>query len=219
MFWRQKPAIVMVGLFEHIKHVDKDYDSSTQSPPYFDVSSNVINVTSFVGQSSHLHCTVRDLGDKSVSWIRKSDLQVLTSNTFTFTGDQRFSAHMGSNDLWTLQLKFTQLKDAGEYQCQINTEPKISHSVFLYVKEAEARIDSPTNKEVHVQHQSRVQLRCVVDLGDQQESAAVFWYLNGKTIDWLGQTGPGRGVQVRYILLISWVENKSLQYLHKRFLF
>ena len=28
-----------------------------------------------------------------VSWIRKSDLHVLTSDGLTFTGDQRFSAH------------------------------------------------------------------------------------------------------------------------------
>lgn len=50
-----------------------------------------------------------------VSWIRKSDLHVLTSDGLTFTGDQRFSAHFerphedrGEADevdvgLWTLQ--------------------------------------------------------------------------------------------------------------------
>jgi len=27
-------------------------------------------------------------------------------------------------------------------------------------------------------------------------SAAVFWYLDGHALDWLGQTGRGRGVQV-----------------------
>ena len=53
-----------------------------------------------------------------MSWIRKSDLHVLTSDGLTFTGDQRFSAHFERpNDdrggggaaaevnvgLWTLQ--------------------------------------------------------------------------------------------------------------------
>ena len=50
-----------------------------------------------------------------VSWIRKSDLHVLTSDGLTFTGDQRFSAHFerphdddGTGEeagvgLWTLQ--------------------------------------------------------------------------------------------------------------------
>ena len=53
-----------------------------------------------------------------VSWIRKSDLHVLTSDGLTFTGDQRFSAHFerphtddddatGEADvgLWTLQAR------------------------------------------------------------------------------------------------------------------
>ena len=70
-----------------------------------------------------------------MSWIRKSDLHVLTSDVLTFTGDQRFSAHHASDsDSWALQIKYTQLRDEGEYQCQVNTEPKISFSVFLSVK-------------------------------------------------------------------------------------
>ena len=70
-----------------------------------------------------------------VSWIRKADLHVLTSDVLTFTGDQRFSAHHPvDTDAWTLQIKYTQLRDAGEYQCQVNTEPKISFSVFLQVE-------------------------------------------------------------------------------------
>jgi len=42
-----------------------------------------------------------------------------------------------------------------------------------------------------------VKLTCVVDLGSSgAQSAAVFWYLDGQALDWLGQTGRGRGVQV-----------------------
>ena len=68
-----------------------------------------------------------------------------------------------------------------------------------YFAEAKARIEGPDNKEVHVKQRSRVKLTCVVDLGrgHGQDSAAVFWYLDGKALDWLGQTGPGRGVQVK----------------------
>ena len=67
-----------------------------------------------------------------------------------------------------------------------------------YFTEAKARIEGPDDKEVHVKQRSRVKLTCVVDLGrgHGQDSAAVFWYLDGKALDWLGQTGPGRGVQV-----------------------
>ena len=88
-----------------------------------------------------------------VSWIQKSSLHVLTSSVITFTGttllvkhlpnhwpnfltagDNRFSClHSAQSDTWTLQIRYTQLRDLGEYQCQVNTEPKISMSVFLHV--------------------------------------------------------------------------------------
>lgn len=81
--------------------------------------------------------------------------------------------------------------------------------MFYYcaIAEAKARIESPRNKEVHVRRRSRVRLTCVVDLGGQGQgqgrgrgpevnAAAVFWYLDGRALDWVGQTGPGRGVQV-----------------------
>jgi hypothetical protein len=41
-----------------------------------------------------------------LSWIRKADLQVLTSDTITFTGDKRFSClHRDKTDTWTLQIR------------------------------------------------------------------------------------------------------------------
>ena len=53
---------------------------------------------------------------------------------FLTAGDNRFSClHSAQSDTWTLQIRYTQLRDLGEYQCQVNTEPKISMSVFLHV--------------------------------------------------------------------------------------
>ena len=69
-----------------------------------------------------------------MSWIQKSSLHVLTSSVITFTGDSRFRClHSEQSDTWTLQIRYTQQRDMGEYQCQVNTEPKISMSVFLHV--------------------------------------------------------------------------------------
>ena len=90
-------------------------------------------------------CVLRSLRSQ-VSWIRKADLHVLTSGPHTFTGDLRFSSRHSQDpklrakgqDNWILQIKPTQLKDAGEYQCQVNTEPKISYSVFLKVRGKES---------------------------------------------------------------------------------
>ncbi|XP_030753870.1 zwei Ig domain protein zig-8-like [Sitophilus oryzae] len=62
-----------------------------------------------------------------VSWIRKRDLHILTVGILTYTSDQRFQVirpEKSSN--WTLQIKFPQIRDSGIYECQVNTEPKIS---------------------------------------------------------------------------------------------
>ena len=32
------------------------------------------------------------------------------------------------------QIKYAELRDSGQYQCQVNTEPKMSESVFLSVR-------------------------------------------------------------------------------------
>ena len=32
------------------------------------------------------------------------------------------------------QIKYAELRDSGQYQCQVNTEPKMSKSVFLSVR-------------------------------------------------------------------------------------
>lgn len=37
------------------------------------------------------------------------------------------------SDKWTLQIKFPQLRDSGIYECQVNTEPKMSMAFRLNV--------------------------------------------------------------------------------------
>lgn len=38
-----------------------------------------------------------------------------------------------NSDNWTLQIKFPQLRDTGIYECQVNTEPKMSMAFRLNV--------------------------------------------------------------------------------------
>jgi Immunoglobulin I-set domain len=55
-----------------------------------------------------------------VSWMRKRDLHILTSNNFLYTGDQRFSVvHPQDTDEWNLKIEYAQPKDAGTYECQV----------------------------------------------------------------------------------------------------
>ena len=69
-----------------------------------------------------------------VSWIRKRDLHILTFGQTTYTNDGRFSViKSASGDMWTLRIRSVQIRDAGLYECQVSSEPKISKAVRLKV--------------------------------------------------------------------------------------
>ncbi|CAG9759356.1 unnamed protein product [Ceutorhynchus assimilis] len=103
--------------------------------PYFDAMTPR-NVTALVGKSAYLSCRVRNLGNKTVSWIRHRDIHILTVGSYTYTSDQRFQAnHHIETDEWTLQIKWAQKRDAGIYECQISTQPVRSYFVNLNVVE------------------------------------------------------------------------------------
>ncbi len=49
--------------------------------PYFDTEEMNTNVTISEGSALvHLPCRVKQLGERTLSWIRKKDLQILTGN-------------------------------------------------------------------------------------------------------------------------------------------
>uniref|UniRef100_A0A182YF63 Ig-like domain-containing protein n=1 Tax=Anopheles stephensi TaxID=30069 RepID=A0A182YF63_ANOST len=107
--------------------------ASKWEEPYFD-DTTPTNVTGLVGKSAYLSCRVKNLGNKTVSWIRHRDIHILTVGSYTYTSDQRFQAtHHKNIDDWTLQIKWAQKRDAGIYECQISTQPVRSFFVTLSV--------------------------------------------------------------------------------------
>lgn len=69
-----------------------------------------------------------------MSWIRVRDNHILTVDRLTFIADDRYQAfYVDSTGLWTLQIKYVQARDAGLYECQVGTEPKVSARAHLHV--------------------------------------------------------------------------------------
>ena len=62
---------ICLGVYEHVWNSA----SLSNTYPYFDATQER-NVTSFVGQVTHLHCTVRDIGDRRFT-------PILTLNSLT----------------------------------------------------------------------------------------------------------------------------------------
>ncbi|KAI5744588.1 hypothetical protein M8J76_003594 [Diaphorina citri] len=73
--------------------------------PIFD-NNTVTNMTVQLGGTAYLHCRVRNLGERTISWVRRRDWHILTSGLFTYTNDARFQVLHGEGaDDWTLQIK------------------------------------------------------------------------------------------------------------------
>lgn len=62
-------------------------------------------------------------------------LSATESTTLNGNGGSGNGASSGGNGNgpWTLQIKYVQARDAGLYECQISTEPKVSARIFLHV--------------------------------------------------------------------------------------
>ncbi|XP_071449921.1 zwei Ig domain protein zig-8-like [Hetaerina americana] len=170
--------------------------------PYFDDVSPR-NVTAIVGQSAILNCRVKHLGDRTVSWMRKRDLHILTSSIFTYTGDARFGViHPEGSDEWNLRVEYVQKRDAGIYECQVNTEPKINMAILLNVEDKTSELvatsfgsRSPPRKsnkaaqasiwgpeEIHVKKGSTISLTCSVNVPSTPPSS-VLWYRGSSVVD------------------------------------
>ncbi|XP_076060058.1 uncharacterized protein LOC143036508 [Oratosquilla oratoria] len=118
------------------------------------------NVTAVIGHTARLPCSVVNLGLKEVSWIRHRDLHILTVSYITYTNDDRFKVHHveGSED-WVLEISSVAFADAGVYECQVSTSPKIFLPVHLNVLGvSRARIPGP--ESIYVRAGSTIRLQC-----------------------------------------------------------
>ncbi|KAL5275998.1 hypothetical protein ACFFRR_001678 [Megaselia abdita] len=124
---------------------DTNYISET---PYFEEAVSK-NVTAIAEDVAILKCRVKNKKNRTVSWMRKRDLHILTTNIYTYTGDQRFSViHPPGSDDYDLRIEYTQPKDTGIYECQVNTEPKMNLALHLQITDIEDDIDPSQNMAI-----------------------------------------------------------------------
>ncbi|XP_017766802.1 PREDICTED: lachesin-like isoform X3 [Eufriesea mexicana] len=158
-------------------------------PEFDDISPR--NVTVIVGHTAELNCFIKHRGDRVISWIRKRDLHILTSSIFAYTGDGRFSVkHPEASDEWSLLINYVQQRDAGVYECQVNTEPKMNLAFVLTVEAAEAKILGP--EDVYVKKGSTISLTCTVNVPSTPPSI-VFWHHGGALVDFDSPSVHRRG--------------------------
>ncbi|XP_071520588.1 protein sidekick-2-like [Panulirus ornatus] len=146
---------------------------STPKGPHF-AADSPRHVTAAVGTPAHIPCKARNLGSKSVSWIRHRDLHVLTVSSFTFTNDERFSAHRDpATGDWVLVLRRPMPSDSGFYECSISTKPVTAISVKLDVVVPTAELLG--DGEVYLDRGSTLNLTCVVHFSPTPPEF-ILWY-------------------------------------------
>ncbi|XP_058447580.1 zwei Ig domain protein zig-8-like isoform X3 [Malaya genurostris] len=147
--------------------------------PYFDTASIPSNITGLVGKTVLLICKVKNLGNRTVSWVRHRDIHLLTVGRYTYTSDQRFEAmHSPHTEEWTLRIRYAQRKDSGIYECQISTTPPIGHSVYLTVVVTEIN----GGPDLFINRGSTINLTCIVKYAPEPPPA-VIWKHNRDDIN------------------------------------
>ena len=73
-----------------------------------------------------------------VSWMRSSDMSVLTVGGLVFSSDPRIGVVTPwpgrTSGTWSLQIQEVSVWDSGDYQCQVNTQTKERLDVELVVR-------------------------------------------------------------------------------------
>ncbi|XP_037790758.1 zwei Ig domain protein zig-8-like [Penaeus monodon] len=141
------------------------------------------NQTVEVGSTVFLHCQVRNLADKQVSWIRRRDYHILTSGLHTYSKDERFTVVRPEDaDDWALQIRFVQKRDEGAYECQVSTKTgRYGYVVNLKVVTPKAVISG--SSELHVQSGSTISLLCIIE-GSLSPPQFIFWYHDNRMINY-----------------------------------
>ncbi|KAG6796613.1 zwei Ig domain protein zig-8 [Apis mellifera caucasica] len=154
---------------------DRIQEYATPDPnPYFD-TTRASNVTGLVGKTIQLVCKVKNLGNRTVSWVRHRDIHLLTVGRYTYTSDQRFEAmHTPHTEEWTLRIRYAQKKDSGIYECQISTTPPIGYSVYLTVVEPVTEIAG--GPDLFINKDSTINLTCLVRYAPEPPSTIVWMH-------------------------------------------
>ncbi|CAH2098402.1 unnamed protein product [Euphydryas editha] len=123
---------------EVYEDTEEDISTTTSEPlPFFEDDPSTNNVTAQLGSHVHLHCRVHDLGEKTISWVRRrgDDLHLLSFGRHTYSADSRYSLAFEHPNDWRLLIQYVSERDEGYYECQMSTHPPLVRRVHLSVVE------------------------------------------------------------------------------------
>ncbi|XP_063702653.1 neurotrimin-like [Culicoides brevitarsis] len=130
----------------------KNFDPSFTSP--------ITNITVPVGREAILTCTVHDLVNFKVAWLRVDTQTILTIQNHVITKNTRIGITHTEKRIWQLRIRDVKEADRGWYMCQINTDPMKSQVGYLDVVVPPDILDYPTSQDIVVEEGQNVTLTC-----------------------------------------------------------
>ena len=128
-----KILLLYVILFHHAAFIKCDQDSlrvkPKQRPIFVDV---VTNVSVPLGLDAQLNCTVENLENFNVAWVREETKVLLALNQDVIKHDYRVKVTR-HDDVWTLRVANVTESDKGTYLCQVNAWPMMTLVINLDV--------------------------------------------------------------------------------------
>ncbi|XP_015371702.1 PREDICTED: neurotrimin-like, partial [Diuraphis noxia] len=79
------------------------------------------NVTVALGREAILVCSVKNIGEHKVGWLKAEDQTILSLHERVVTENRRIDIDVDNNTYWRLKIRQLQRSDKGCYMCQINT--------------------------------------------------------------------------------------------------
>jgi hypothetical protein len=89
------------GTSNHLERPER-VDNTNTIGPYFEYDF-FRNETVMVGHTAYLKCMVKNIGNKTVSWVRHRDINLLTVGLNSYTSDNRFLSIHDAEE-WTLKV-------------------------------------------------------------------------------------------------------------------
>ncbi|KAK3863487.1 hypothetical protein Pcinc_030743 [Petrolisthes cinctipes] len=154
--------------YDHTHHTHHHHEETPE--PHLAVANHTTKV--FLGAAATLDCTVHDLTNESVSWMRQDDdtLTLLTWDNHTYVADDRYQLVAEDGEgwrRWRLVISEVEGRDAGHYRCQVATTPPLVLDAALTVIEPRARVVEERGgsvvEEKHYNSGSMIELQCIID--------------------------------------------------------
>ncbi|KAI5750243.1 hypothetical protein M8J76_014035 [Diaphorina citri] len=146
------------------------------------------NVTVTVGRDATFACSVDNISNYKIAWLRVDTQTILSIQSHVVTKNHRIviawlrvdtqtilsiQSHVVTKNhrivvthsdhrSWYLHIKETRETDRGWYMCQVNTEPMKNQVAYLEVVVPPDILDYPTSSDMIISEHTNVTLECAV---------------------------------------------------------